>query len=54
MKKGSIIGVLVAALIYLMLYPATAACGLIGPACFAYVDCRESNEKTGRVICIDF
>lgn len=37
MKKSTIIGILVAAVIYLMLYPFAAAAGLIHPVCYAYV-----------------
>lgn len=37
MKKKSVIRVVIAALVYLALYPLGSACGLIHPACYAYV-----------------
>ena len=37
MKKGSVVGIIISAIIYLFLYPLAAACGLIHPACYAYV-----------------
>ncbi len=37
MKKSNVLRVLLAAVIYLALFPAGSACGLIHPACYAYV-----------------
>lgn len=37
MKKKSVIRILIAAIIYLALYPLASACGMIHPACYAYV-----------------
>ncbi len=37
MKKYNIVGVMISVIIYFILYPAGSACGLIHPACYAYV-----------------
>ena len=36
MKKGSVLGIGIAAVIYLLLFVLASSCGLIHPACYAY------------------
>ena len=37
MKKGSVLGIVIAAVIYPLLFVLASSCGLIHPACYAYV-----------------
>ena len=37
MKKVSVVPLVLAAVCYLALFPLASACGLIHPACYAYV-----------------